>query len=150
MFPCQIYIFSTIRSMAMVLKISKLNKVNFRAIAQTLNYFLLFAYSLLLLAINQFVWMENHLWSPVVEVIWCSGCFITSTGVQFPTIELDNTIWFSTLSKMSGFLRHSSKWACWFSCFLQYKSGLEVLGCSLNNDLNYVTTMFQLHPSLNQ
>ena len=28
-------------------------------------------------------------------------------------------------------------------------AGLEVLACSLNNDLNYVTTMFQLCPSMN-
>ena len=50
---------------------------------------------------------------------------------------------------MSGFLWHSSKWAHWFSHFIQYRSGLEVLACSLDTGLNYVTTMLQLHPSLN-
>ena len=55
--------------------------------------------------------------------------------MHFPTVELDNAIQFSMLSKMSGFLWHSSKWAQWFSCFLQYTSGLEVLAYSLNTEL---------------
>ena len=50
-------------------------------------------------------------------------------------------VWFGTLSRMSGFLWHSSKWARRVRCFLQYSSRLEVLACSLNTDLNYVTTM---------
>ena len=45
------------------------------------------------------------------------GCALRHSWVPFPR----------TLSKISGFLWHSSKWACWFSCFLQYTSGLEVL-----------------------
>ena len=61
-------------------------------------------------------------------------------GVHFPAIELNNVIWFSHLSRMSGFLWHSSKWACHF---LQYTPGLEVLACSLNTNLNYVITMVQ-------
>ena len=84
------------------------------------------------------------------EVLPCSGCFITCMGGHFPTVELDNAIQSTTLSRMSGFLWHSSKWACWFGCFLQYMPGLEVLACSLNTDLNYVTlAMPQLHPFLN-
>ena len=83
-----------------------------------------------------------------VEVLPYSVCFLTCMGANFPAVELDNTIWFSTLSRMSGFLWHSSKWACQFSCFLQYMSGLEVLACSLSTNLNYVITMLQLHPSL--
>ena len=70
-------------------------------------------------------------------------------GAHFPAVELGNAIQFSILSKMSGFLLHSSKWACWFGRFLQYTSGLEVLACSLDTDINYVTTMLQLHLSLN-
>ena len=73
----------------------------------------------------------------MVEVLPCSGCFITCIGVHFPAVKLDNMIQFSTLSRMSGFLWHSSKCACQFDCFLQYMSGLEVLACSLNTDLNY-------------
>ena len=44
---------------------------------------------------------------------------------------------------------HSSKWAHWFGRFLHYTPGLEVLACSLDTDLNYVTAMPQLRPSLN-
>ena len=69
--------------------------------------------------------------------------------MHFPAVELDNMIQFSIFSRMSGFLWHSSKWARWFGCFLQYISGLEVLACSLNTNINYVTTMLQLHLSLN-
>ena len=60
-------------------------------------------------------------------------------GAHFPAVEMDNAIQFSTLSRMSGFLWHSSKWTHQFGCFLQYTSGLEVLASSLNTDLNYVT-----------
>ena len=75
--------------------------------------------------------------------------FITCMGVHFPAVELDNVIRFSTLSRMLGFLCHNSKWAHQFGHFLQYVSGIEVLACSLDTDLNYMTTMLQLHPSLN-
>ena len=51
--------------------------------------------------------------------------------------------------QMSGFLWYSSKWACRFGHFLQYISGLEVLACSFDTDINYVTAMLQLHLSLN-
>ena len=64
-------------------------------------------------------------------------------GAHFPAAELNNAIRFSTLSRMSRFMRHSSKWTCRFGCFLQYTSGPEVLACSLNTDLNYVTTILQ-------
>ena len=68
---------------------------------------------------------------------------------HFPAVEWDNVIWFSTLSRMSGFLWHSSKWALQFVCFLQFISEIKVLACSLDTDLNYVATMLQLHLSLN-
>ena len=71
-------------------------------------------------------------------------------GVHFPTVELDNATQFSTLSRMSGLLWHSSKWACRFGRFLQYTSGFEVLACSLDTDVNYVTTMLQLCLSLSK
>ena len=69
--------------------------------------------------------------------------------VHFLAVEVDNAISFSTLSRMLGFLRHSSKWAHWFGRFLQYMPGLEVLACSLDTDLSYVTAILQLCPSLN-
>ena len=51
-----------------------------------------------------------------------------------PTVEFDNAIWFRTLSRMSEFLWHSSKWTRRFIRFRQYTPGLEV-ACSLKNDL---------------
>ena len=90
----------------------------------------------------------DHFRSSVVEVLPCSGCFISCMGAGFTAVELDNAIRFSTLSRMSGFLWHSSKWTCLFSRFLQHTSKIEVLACSLNTNLNYVTTMLQLHLSL--
>ena len=59
-------------------------------------------------------------------------------GAHFPAVELDNAICFSTLSGVSGVLWHSPKWACTFACFLQYRSGLEVLAYSIDTDFNYV------------
>ena len=70
-------------------------------------------------------------------------------GAHFPAVELDNVIQFRIPSRKSGFLWRSSKWARRFGRFLQYTSGIEVLPCSHDTDLNYVTTMLQLHPSLN-
>ena len=58
-------------------------------------------------------------------------------GAHFPAVELDNTIRFSTLSRISGFLWHSSKWVRRFGRFLQYTSGIEVLACSLDTNLDY-------------
>ena len=65
-------------------------------------------------------------------------------GAHFLAVELENAIPFDTLSRMSGFLSHSSKWACRFGRFLQYTSELEVLACSLDIDLTYGITMLQL------
>ena len=61
--------------------------------------------------------------------------------MDFPAGELDNAIQFSSLSRMSEFLWHSSKWACQFGRFFQYMPGLEVLACSLVTNLDYVTTL---------
>ena len=136
--------------MTMFLKV--LNEVHFRG---TFHLFLIidfhpFAKPLELLAINhssserRIIFVHQMLkFSP------CFGCFITCMGAHFPIVELDNVIQFSTLSRLSGFLQHSSKYAYWFSIFLQYTSGLEGLARSLDTDLNYVTTMLQLCPSLN-
>ena len=44
-------------------------------------------------------------------------------GAHFPAVELDNTIRFSILSTMTGFLWHSSKWAWPFVRFLQLRHG---------------------------
>ena len=65
-------------------------------------------------------------------------------GAHFLAVELENAIPFDTLSRMSGFLWHSSKWACRFGRFLQYTSELEVLARSLDIDLTYGITMLQL------
>ena len=108
---------------------------------------------------------SQNFWSNYLLIIVCLkegsslslGClsspmswlFYNLHGCTVPPVELDNTIWFSTLSRMSGFLSHSSKWAHQFGCFLQYMSGLEVFACSLSTNLNYVITMLQLHLSLN-
>ena len=94
------------------------------------------------------VWKEGQSFSSVLlKFSHVTVCFIACMGVHFPTVELDNVIKFNTLSSMSGFLWNISKWVCRFGCFLQYTSGLEVLAWSLSSDLNYVTTMLQLHPS---
>ena len=77
------------------------------------------------------------------------GCFITCMVAHFPAVDFDSTICFSTLSRMSGFLWHCSKWACWFGPFLQNSSAIAVSACNLDTDPNYVTTMLQLRPSLN-
>ena len=66
--------------------------------------------------------------------------FLTCMGAHFPAVELDNAKWLSILSRVSGFLWHSSKWACRFGRFLQYTSGLKVLACSLDIDVNYAPT----------
>ena len=73
-------------------------------------------------------------------------------GAHFPAVELDNMIWFSTLSRMSWFLWHSSKWACRFGRFLQYTPGLEVLACSLGTDLicNYAPPTAPFHEPLSK
>ena len=76
----------------------------------------------------------------VVEVLSCSGWFLTCMGAHFPAVELDNANWLSILSRMSGFLWHSSKWDCRFGRFLQYTSGLKVFACSPDIDVNYAPT----------
>ena len=58
-------------------------------------------------------------------------------GVHFPAVELDNVIRFSTLSRVSGYLWHSLKWADRFLHFLQHTSGLEILACNFNTYFNY-------------
>ena len=87
--------------------------------------------------------MKGVFCSLVVNVFPYSGCFITCIGAHFPAFES------STLPTMSGFLLHSSEWPCQFGCFLQFMSAIEVLGGSLNINLNYGTAMLHLHPSLN-
>ena len=69
-------------------------------------------------------------------------------AAHFSAVELDNTIRFSTLSRVSLLLWHSSKCARWFGSFFEYTSGLEVLACSFDTDFDYVITMLQLQPSL--
>ena len=63
-------------------------------------------------------------------------------GAHFPAVELDNTIRFSTLFRMPGFLWHGSKWARRFGRCLQYTSVIEVLACSLDTNFNCVTDCY--------
>ena len=79
--------------------------------------------------------------SHVLVVLQLTCMFWLFYNSHFHTVELDNMIQFSTLSRVLGFLWHSSKWACWFGCFLQYTSGLEVLTCSFNTDFSFVITI---------
>ena len=59
---------------------------------------LLFAKLLELLAINHSSSERRIIFcSLVVEIIPCSGCFMTCMGAHFLAVELDNAIWFSTL-----------------------------------------------------
>ena len=91
--------------MTMFLKV--LNKVNFRVFILKPKLFIIdllqFAKFLVLLAINhKFVLKEDFLHSLVVEVLPCSGCFMTCMGGHYPVGELDNAICFGTLSRMLG------------------------------------------------
>ena len=74
---------------------------------------------------------EGHFCTLVAEALQCSGCFITWVGAHFLAAELDYTNQFDTLSMVSSFLWHSSEWASWFCCFLQYMSWFEVLAWSM-------------------
>ena len=114
----------TIRSITMFLKV--VNKVDFKVLAQLfLTIDLLLFSKLFDLQLLITVHLKGGSFcSSVVEVLPCSDCFITCMRVHFPTFELDNAIWFSTFSRKSGLLWHSSKWSCWFGCFLQYTSGI--------------------------
>ena len=135
--------------MAMLLKV--LNKVNIRALIQTYstistytNYFLL---DLLLFTKLMKLLVINHSLSErwivfVLRLLKFSHVLVVL--LFFPAVELDNVIRFSTPSTMSGLLWHSSKWACQFVFFFQYMPGLELLACTLDTDLNYVTIMLQL------
>ena len=107
---------------------------------------LLFAKLLELLAIDhssserRIIFVPRWLkFSHVLVILNLHGCALLHN-------RLDNAIRFSTLCRMSTFLWNSSKWACCFGHFLQYTSGLEVLACSLNTDLNYGITILQLRP----
>ena len=147
-------IFYTIKFMAMFLKV--LNKVQFRATTQTLIVsfiiidFLLFAKPLELVAINNSSSERRIIFVPrslKFSMFWLF--YITCMGAHFFAVELYNAIRFSTLSRMSRFLWHSSKWSRCFGRFVQYTSGLEILACSFDTDHNYVTTMLQLRPFIN-
>ena len=66
--------------------------------------------------------------------------------LPLPRSWLDHTIWFSILSRVAGFLWHGFKWAA--GSVVSFKSGFEVLVCSLGTDFNDGITMLQLHLSL--
>ena len=59
-------------------------------------------------------------------------------SAHFSVVELDNVI---KLALFPGILLHSYKCNHQFGGFLQYTSGLELLACSLDTGLNYVTKM---------
>ena len=74
-------------------------------------------------------------WSPPKFWLFYNlhGCVLfPCMGVHIPAVELDDTIQFSILFRMSVLLWHSSKRVCQFSCFLQYLSGTEVLAWSVS------------------
>ena len=75
--------------------------------------------------------------SPPISWLFYTAC----VGAHVPAVELDNAIWFGTLSRVSVFLWHGSKWALRFVCFLQYTLGLEVVACRIYNDFNYGITV---------
>ena len=140
------------------------SRINFKLILLNLIFTLLFnsllfkttlycSYVLLLdilLIVIQWGFCKHALSKKIkTDIINKSGYFITCMDAYFPPVKLDKMIWFSTLYRTSGFLWHISKWICQFGCFLQSTSGLEMLECSLDNDLKYVTTMPQLCPFLN-
>ena len=103
---------------------------------------LLFTILFELLAINHSLSEKRIIFVPwLLKFCHVLFFFKTWTGAHSPTVKLDNAIRFSTLSRMSVFQWHSSKWAHQFSCFFQSMSELEVLACSLNPHLNYVATM---------
>ena len=129
--------FYTISFIPFTMFLKDLNKVNFRVLTETWIIIELLPQN----SWSYLVWKEDYFCSLVVEILPCSGCFITCMGAHFPALELDNAIRFSTRPRMSEFLPNSSKWARWFGRFLQYTSGLEVLTCSIDTNLNYVTTM---------
>ena len=94
-----------------------------------------------LLAINYISPERKIIFVPLLLKFFHVLVVLSCMGAHFLSVELDNAIRFITLFRMSGFLWHSSRWACQFGC-----SGHEVLACSLNTDLNYVTTMPFLEP----
>ena len=75
--------------------------------------------------------------SPPMSWLFYTAC----VGAHVPAVELDNAIWFGTLSRVSVFLWHGSKWALRFVCFLQYTLGLEVVACRIYTDFNYGITV---------
>ena len=82
--------------------------------------------------------MEGEVFLLVVESLHCSGCFLAYKGVHFPVREEDHrtglALWL-TLIRCQG--------SCGIVptgltvCILRYASGLEVLACSIDTDLNY-------------
>ena len=142
-FPCQIYIFHTFRSITMFLKV--LNKVNFKCLHKPklflITDLLPFARLLDLLAINHSS-SERRIfldyWSPPMFWLFYNlhGCalphkYIFRSGLApFPECQGSCSIVWSQFGSCSRFV-----------CFLQYTSGIEVSACSLDTNLNYVTTM---------
>ena len=62
-----------------------------------------------------------HSWVSLI----CLICFSLFYILHRCALTLIWVGWFSTLSKMSGFLWHSTRWAHQFGLFLQFVSGLE-------------------------
>ena len=80
-------------------------------------------------------------WSKLFNV---TGCFTGCISAHYPAVKLDNTIWFILLScPNSGVLGAcGTAQSCRFSHrFFQNTSGLGVLACSIDNNLNYRITM---------
>ena len=146
-FPCQIYIFIPLAQWPCFNESS--NEVNFRALIHKPKLFLiidllLFTKLLELLAINHSFSERRIIFVPplllkfthVLVVLWLAWV-LTSPHLSWTTQ--------SGLTTFPG---------CQGSCGIVPNGptgliALEVLACSLNTNLNYVTIMLKLYPSLN-
>ena len=82
--------------------------------------------------IQQKVWKKKR---SALMLIFCTVCQKAWDQNNIHISILCVWIWRSPLTKTFSILY-------WLSHLLQYTSGIEVLACSLDTALNYVTTMF--------
>ena len=104
-----------------------------------------------LLAINHSLSERRDIFcSLAVEVLPFFVCFSTCMGTHFPAVEMNHVIRFSALSRVLGFLWHSSKWSNGASVVsFDTQQGLKCQHVDLNTAFNYVVTVLQLCPSFN-
>ena len=95
-----------------------------------------------------FVWRKGHFF-----VSWLLKLFHVLVVLKLAWL-LTCSSWvgcvrFSTPSMVSGFLLHSSNWACCFGCFFQYTPRFEVWASSFDTNFNYEIIMLEPRPSFN-